>query len=385
MPQPLCSVSAATVRLPRPDPDHHPPVVVPEAWLPLCPFLLSRGLLQVDLSVSAAAAARAQAFSILSLFIFDAMSRIGGLHPLRQLARLTGATGASDPSSSGPGPAAGGSLAPSAPASNPADGAAVAAPAAAQGAAGGDGSAGPAAGAPGPAHDGSGGDGAAAPPAPVSKSSGAAFLAAVPGPTPKTPPQHPPTMAGVSAAPPTRSSLSSGIDIFGIPATAPASRRLPLALVMVGLPRLPQRLQHPVRLLVLPPRTPSTSAIWSRRRHLCRPGGFASQPFGPHQRVALPELFCLDLPPWVPRQPPPPALEHLTVRGYCTHDCPARGPRCLRICLRPVSIRATSVLTAWPTGCNRSGRPARYFSNLSIKFIDSSRPRLFTSRPASAP
>ena len=36
--------------------------------------------------------------------------------------------------------------------------------------------------------------------------------------------------------------------ISGIPATAPASRRPPL--VMVGLPRLPRRLQHPVRLLV---------------------------------------------------------------------------------------------------------------------------------------
>ena len=122
--------------------------MVAKARKPLFPFLLSCCLLQVDRSVSAAAAARAQAFSTHSLFIFDAMSRIGGLHPLRQLARLTGATGASDQSTSGPGPAAGGSSAASAPASTPADGAAVAAPAAAQVAAGGDGSAGPAAGAP---------------------------------------------------------------------------------------------------------------------------------------------------------------------------------------------------------------------------------------------
>ncbi|OLP88803.1 hypothetical protein AK812_SmicGene29811 [Symbiodinium microadriaticum] len=49
--------------------------------------------------------------------------------------------------------------------------------------------------------------GATAPPAPTPKSSGAAFLAPSPGPTPKTPP------AKVSSAPPPLSSLSSGIDI----------------------------------------------------------------------------------------------------------------------------------------------------------------------------
>ena len=93
------------------------------------------------------------------------MSRIGGLHQLRQLARLTGATGTTDPSSD--------------PAGAPGDGAAVAAPSAATVASGGDGATGPAVAAPGPSNDGSGGDGnTAAPPTPVSKSSRAAFLSA---------------------------------------------------------------------------------------------------------------------------------------------------------------------------------------------------------------
>ena len=170
--------------------------------MPLCPFMPSCRLPQVDLIVLPVAAPCAQAFSIFSLCASDAMSRIGGLHPLRQLARLTGATGAPDPNSSGSGPVAGGAPA-AAPDAQPSDGATVAAPAAA----GGDGSAGPAAAASAPAHAGTDGDGAAAPPAPISKSSRTAFLAPPPGPTPKTPP------AKVSAAPPARSSLSSGIDI----------------------------------------------------------------------------------------------------------------------------------------------------------------------------
>ena len=193
MPQPLRRVSGLCLLLPRPDPDNHPPVVVAKALKPLCPFMPSCRLPQVDLTVLPVAAFCAQAFSIFSLCASDAMSRIGGLHPLRQLARLTGATGASDPTSSGPGSAgAGGHPVPAASASPPLNGGAVAAPAAAPVASGGDGSAGPAASAPGPAHDGSGGDGTSAPPAAVSKSSGAAFLAASPGPTPKTPPRHPP-------------------------------------------------------------------------------------------------------------------------------------------------------------------------------------------------
>ena len=118
----------------------------------------SCGLLQVDLAVPSVAAFCARAVSILSLCASDAMSR--GLHPLRQLARLTGAAGPSDQTSSGPGSAAGGPPAPAASASIPVAGGAVAAPAAVPVAIGGDGSAGPAASAPGPAHDGSGGDGA---------------------------------------------------------------------------------------------------------------------------------------------------------------------------------------------------------------------------------
>ena len=55
-----------------------------------------------------------------------------------------------------------------------------------------------------------------------------------------------------------------------------------------------------------------------------------------------PELFCFeerDLPPWVPRQPPPPRPWSISPSGAnCTHDCPARGSRCLRICLRPVML-----------------------------------------------
>ena len=34
----------------------------------------------------------------------------------------------------------------------------------------------------------------------------------------------------------------------------------------------------------------------------------------------------------------PPRPWSISVRGYCTHDCPVRGPRCLRICLRPVML-----------------------------------------------
>ena len=202
VPQPLCSVSAASELPPRPDPVRPVPVVGSEARTPLCPFLPICRLPQVDFNVLPAAAFCAQAFSLFLSLAFDAMSRIGGLHPLRQLARLTGATGASDPTSSGSGPAGG--VAPvAAPDAQPSDGATVTAPAAS----GGDGSAGPAAAASAPAPAGTAGDGAAAPPAPISKSSGAAFLAPPSGPTPKTPPTK------VSAAPPARSSLSSGIDI----------------------------------------------------------------------------------------------------------------------------------------------------------------------------
>ena len=183
VPQPLCCVSGLCLLLPRPDPDSHLPVVAAKARKPLCPFMPSCGLLQVDLAVPSVAAFCARAVSMLSLCASDAMSRIGGL---RQLARLTGAAGPSDQTSSGPGSAAGGPAAPAASASIPVDGGAVAAPAAVPVATGGDGSAGPAASAsPGPAHDGSGGDGATAPPTTVSKSSGAAFLAAAPGPTPR--------------------------------------------------------------------------------------------------------------------------------------------------------------------------------------------------------
>ena len=132
--------------------------VAAKARKPLCPFMPSCGLLQVDLAVPSVAAFCARAVSILSLCASDAMSR--GLHPLRQLARLTGAAGPSDQTSSGPGSAAGGPPAPAASASIPVAGGAVAAPAAVPVAIGGDGSAGPAASAPGPAHDGSGGDGA---------------------------------------------------------------------------------------------------------------------------------------------------------------------------------------------------------------------------------
>ena len=202
VPQPVRFAWFFVVLLLRPDPDRHPPVEVPKADLLLCLFLPICGLWQLDLPVSSGAACCPQAFSILISSRFCAMSRIGGLHPLRQLARLTGASGAADPNSSGSGPAAAG--APTvAPVAQPSDGVAATAPAPA----GGDGSAGPVAAAPGPANDGTDGDGGSAPPAPILKSSGAAFLAPAPGPTPKTPP------AKVSAAPPARSSLSSGIDI----------------------------------------------------------------------------------------------------------------------------------------------------------------------------
>ena len=190
------------VLLLRPDLDRHPPVVVPKACLPLFPFLPSCGLWQLDLPVFSGAACCPQAFSISISSRFCAMSRIGGLHPLRQLARLTGAPGTSDPTLSGSGSASGAAPA-AASDTRPAGGAPVTAPVAA----GGDGSAVPAASAPAPAQAGVDGDGASAPPAPTPKSSGAAFLAPSPGPTPKTPP------AKVSSAPPPQSSLSSGIDI----------------------------------------------------------------------------------------------------------------------------------------------------------------------------
>ena len=270
VPQPLCSSSVAIELPPRPDPAHHAPVVVSQARMPLCPFMPSCRLPQFDLTVLPVAASCAQAFSIFSLCAFDAMSRIGGLHPLRQLARLTGATGAPDPNSSGSGPAPGATPA-AAPDTQPSDGAAVAAPAAT----GGDGSAGPAAAATAPAHDGTDGDGAAAPPAPISKSSGAAFLAPPPGPTPKTPP------AKVSSAPPARSSLSSGIDIRDPnyrPSFPQGFRwiwRWRHFLVCPGgiwfrsaagssRPGL-RRLQRPCQLF--------------RRRHLFRPGRSSGQPF----------------------------------------------------------------------------------------------------------
>ena len=43
---------------------------------------------------------------------------------------------------------------------------------------------------------------------------------------------------------------------------------------------------------------------------------------------------------------PSSSSEHLTVRGHCTHDCPARGPRCLRCCLRPVLTNRSFVVSA---------------------------------------
>ena len=161
VPQPLHFAPILPAPLPRPDLDRHPPVVVPKACMPLYPFLPSCVLRQVDLPVSVAAASCTQAFSILIFRLFCAMSRIGGLHPLRQLARLTGATGTTDQTSSGRGAAVEASVAPD-PAGAPSDGASAAAPPAAAMASGGDGASGPAAAAPGPS---TGGDGApAAPP-----------------------------------------------------------------------------------------------------------------------------------------------------------------------------------------------------------------------------
>ena len=84
---------------------------------------------------------------------------------------------------------------------------------------------------------------------------------------------------------------------------------------------------------------------WCRSEGWCRLSIYIPDQPGPFPRNdriwPYPELFCFeesDLPPWVPRQEPPPALSHLRVRGYCSHDCPARGPNCLRCCLRPVML-----------------------------------------------
>ncbi|CAE7508033.1 LRRC45 [Symbiodinium sp. CCMP2592] len=84
-----------------------------------------------------------------------------------------------------------------------------------------------------------------------------------------------------------------------------------------------------------------------------------------------PDLFCFeeqDLPSWAPLQDPPSVLSHLQIRGYCSHDCPARGPHCLRICLRHLVRTAPHAPPGAVDFSASRGRPDR--ANIELETIE---------------
>ena len=96
------------------------------------------------------------------------------------------------------------------------------------------------------------------------------------------------------------------------------------------------------------PRAMADNGPWSNREgwriRVC--SHFPMSPQTIHRPGYWPfaDLFCIrpaDHPSWLERQLPPQPVQHLPVRGYCSHVCDrfaanTHGFRCVGLCLRPV-------------------------------------------------